>query len=717
MNRARVLPRRLAETGLACAWVLLATGGATLASDAPFAASGKALEIDGQIDWSRARLIAVQDGGRYKTLDSFARESMAEMYGKERLPGLSPAASLFEWLFNREAYLDAPVVRIRDMGVRIHLSAHMIEASRRRIQETGYMTPRELEDPSVAQRIEELEPQAPMITAMRRVRNAEGVARFLEQMFRIVPDPQGDAEAKWYSVGELQAKLPPELRGGLAAGAQAAGTAAIPGITAEQATTIMAAWAALWKGWREADAGRVQAALDRLTEYLPTLAREGVYPADSQRAAEARYYAWGKFTWGYWIYMLGLLAGVPAIITRWRRLWVASLALLLIALVVHGYGISLRWYILGRIPVANMFEALVGSAWIGIALALVVELRYRTGFLLVGAHATGFFALVLAGYVVPGGGTLTTIMGILDDVMLRIHTVLIISSYSLIFLAAVIAVVYLFGYYSHRSAGRSAEVGVIVAGLGCVLWILTGLVFQTSAMDASGIAKGESAAMGFGIAAIASLALLIMVVRPAASSRLVAALSAMLGVTTSLAIGNHGFCVGVALVMIAGGMLWAAGNGVVLVLRARGRVGEAAVSLAASGDSGGGAMLRMPMASQPVLAGAMPGDRLGAGLPAWLQQADWSHLIVLNMMFVMLFVGVILGAVWADYSWGRPWGWDPKEVFAMNTWIVYAILIHLRFVTKNKGLWTAWTSVIGCLMMAFNWCFVNFYIVGLHSYA
>ena len=87
------------------------------------------------------------------------------------------------------------------------------------------------------------------------------------------------------------------------------------------------------------------------------------------------------------------------------------------------------------------------------------------------------------------------------------------------------------------------------------------------------------------------------------------------------------------------------------------------------------------------------------------------------MAFVMLFVGIILGAVWADYSWGRPWGWDPKEVFAMNTWLVYAILIHVRFVVKRRGLWTAWLSVAGCLMMAFNWCFVNFFIVGLHSYA
>jgi ABC-type transport system involved in cytochrome c biogenesis permease subunit len=63
------------------------------------------------------------------------------------------------------------------------------------------------------------------------------------------------------------------------------------------------------------------------------------------------------------------------------------------------------------------------------------------------------------------------------------------------------------------------------------------------------------------------------------------------------------------------------------------------------------------------------------------------------------------------------WGWDPKEVFALNTWLVYAILIHVRLLVRNKGYWTAWLSLAGCGMMAFNWWVVNFYIVGLHSYA
>ncbi|RIK63312.1 MAG: hypothetical protein DCC65_16105 [Planctomycetota bacterium] len=702
------------------------------AADEPFAASKSAAALDAQIDWSRARLIAVQDDGRYKTLDTFAREAFGAMYGKEHLPGLSPAASLMEWLFNRDAYLDAPVIRLKDKGVRIHLSAHMPEAARQRIQQTGYMTPRELADPVVQQRIAELEPMAPMVTAMRRVRGAEVVSKFMDQMFRVVPRPRGSSDELWHTMQELQANLPPELlaRGGLFPGMGGGAGDPIAGISPDQAVKAMALWAGLWKGWSAGDAEKVQGAIDGLAAFLPSLAGEGVYPAEAQRSAEASYYAWGKFTWGYWIYMLGLLLAVPAVVTRWRAPWLISMGLLVAAMTLHAWGIGLRWFILGRIPVANMFEAIVGSAWIGIAVGLLIEWRYRTRFALVGAHATGFLALVLAGYVVPGGGTITTIMGILDDVMLRIHTVLIIASYALIFLASVIAVIYLFGYYYHKSAARSAEFGVIGAIMGIALWLVVGFVFQPSAEMAGDFVKNPKATLAFTIAAVATVLMLTLVARPGASPRAIAGLAGLLIACITLAIGSRGFAEGMAWTMTGAGTLWALGNLTGIALRNRAAwIGGPVPALAGAGANGrqragGAAADRAMMAAseaamhKPLLAGALPGDRAGAAaLPFWLQQADWCHLIILNMVFVMLFVGTILGAVWADYSWGRPWGWDPKEVFALNTWIIYAILIHMRFVTKDKGLWTAWLSVAGCLMMAFNWCFVNFYIVGLHSYA
>lgn len=96
---------------------------------------------------------------------------------------------------------------------------------------------------------------------------------------------------------------------------------------------------------------------------------------------------------------------------------------------------------------------------------------------------------------------------------------------------------------------------------------------------------------------------------------------------------------------------------------------------------------------------------------------DACNLVVLQLAFWILGVAIVCGAVWADVSWGRPWGWDPKETFALVTWIVYLIIVHLRFVTKDKAFWTAVLSIVGFFIMLFNWVGVNYFLVGLHSYA
>jgi cytochrome c-type biogenesis protein CcsB len=571
--------------------LLFAAGGAS--AEEPLAASKQAALIDDQIDWNRARLIAVQDAGRYKTLDSFVRESFQTMYGAEHLPGLSPLASAMEWLFRRDAYFDTPVIRVKDQGLRIDFSTHLVADRRERVLRTGHMTPQEFHSPLVMQRIAELEPRATMKTAIGRVRDAEFVADAFDRMVRIVPQPGVQRDARWFAPQELLGSVSPQV---LAKIGVAPPTDAEPvaNLTSEQALDVLLAWSGLRAAWLSGDASAVQQRLDRLAGLLPTLAPPDVYPTASQRSAEARYYRMGKFTAGWMLYFAGAIVGIWALITRWRIPWVLGLGLLIAAMAFHAYGVGLRWYILGRIPIANMFEAVVGSACLGVAVGLLLELIYRSRVFLLAANALGFLALVLAGFVIPGGGTLTTIMGILDDVMLRIHTLLIIWSYALIFLGAVIAVVYLAGFYA-RTWQRSA-----------------------------------------------------------------AALPA---------------------IPLAAGLL--------------------------SGSR-----------QRPIPPGATPGDeRRCDTAPEWLKHIDRCHLIILNLVFVMLFVGTVLGAVWADYSWGRPWGWDPKEVFALNTWLVYAVLIHVRFFVVDKGLWTAWLSIAGCTMMAFNWCFVNFFIVGLHSYA
>ena len=101
----------------------------------------------------------------------------------------------------------------------------------------------------------------------------------------------------------------------------------------------------------------------------------------------------------------------------------------------------------------------------------------------------------------------------------------------------------------------------------------------------------------------------------------------------------------------------------------------------------------------------------------FLAALDACNLVVLQLAFWVLGAGIVFGAIWADMSWGRPWGWDPKETFALITWIVYLIVVHVRVTTEYKAWWTAVLSTVGFFVMLFNWIGVNFFLHGLHSYA
>lgn len=115
-------------------------------------------------------------------------------------------------------------------------------------------------------------------------------------------------------------------------------------------------------------------------------------------------------------------------------------------------------------------------------------------------------------------------------------------------------------------------------------------------------------------------------------------------------------------------------------------------------------------ALEVVGASALRGEKLGEVL-------DGVTMLLMKLAFVLLWTGIVMGAIWADHSWGRPWGWDPKEVFALNTFVVFAVLVHVRYRVKDKGFWTAVLAVIGAAVMLFNWIVINFIITGLHSYA
>jgi cytochrome c-type biogenesis protein CcsB len=99
---------------------------------------------------------------------------------------------------------------------------------------------------------------------------------------------------------------------------------------------------------------------------------------------------------------------------------------------------------------------------------------------------------------------------------------------------------------------------------------------------------------------------------------------------------------------------------------------------------------------------------------------ELSNIIEMTIIagLYLLVIGTFLGGVWANESWGRYWGWDPKETWALVTVLVYAFIAHMRMVPGLKGVYTFnLASLLGFSTVIMTYFGVNYYLSGLHSYA
>eukprot|EP01022_Parablepharisma_sp_SALTPOND_P020351 TRINITY_DN36890_c0_g1_i1.p1 TRINITY_DN36890_c0_g1~~TRINITY_DN36890_c0_g1_i1.p1 ORF type:complete len:1153 (-),score=60.37 TRINITY_DN36890_c0_g1_i1:1028-4486(-) len=101
-----------------------------------------------------------------------------------------------------------------------------------------------------------------------------------------------------------------------------------------------------------------------------------------------------------------------------------------------------------------------------------------------------------------------------------------------------------------------------------------------------------------------------------------------------------------------------------------------------------------------------------------IAELTYINEIALIIGLALLTIGNFLGGVWANESWGRYWGWDPKETWSLITIVIYAFVLHMRFI---KGLYSFYSFNIGSILAFFSvlmtYFGVNFYLSGLHSYA
>jgi cytochrome c-type biogenesis protein CcsB len=102
----------------------------------------------------------------------------------------------------------------------------------------------------------------------------------------------------------------------------------------------------------------------------------------------------------------------------------------------------------------------------------------------------------------------------------------------------------------------------------------------------------------------------------------------------------------------------------------------------------------------------------------YLSELTVVNELALTVGLVMLTIGNFLGGMWANESWGRYWGWDPKETWALISIMIYAFVIHMRLIPGLRSKWLFnLIAIIAFASIVMTYFGVNFYLSGLHSYA
>jgi cytochrome c-type biogenesis protein CcsB len=113
--------------------------------------------------------------------------------------------------------------------------------------------------------------------------------------------------------------------------------------------------------------------------------------------------------------------------------------------------------------------------------------------------------------------------------------------------------------------------------------------------------------------------------------------------------------------------------------------------------------------------------QLAEGNPLGVAMRDFNLFTYKGICFgfAMISAGLLLGAFWAKFAWGDWWSWDPKENWALITWLIYAAYMHLRFLPGMSNRLLAWFSIIGFVAVMFTYLGVNYLPAAqdaLHSY-
>ncbi len=405
-----------------------------------------------KVDSSGLGLLGSQHRGRIAILDTVAAEQLDQAYGDDSIDGIGAAAAYIELYFRAGAYVDKPVIYIRERNMRAYLASRLPAGRVEQFKRTHRIAPAGLLDDQAwmllfrAGRADRKDyVRAAALGSLR-----DSLAELSERKeFRV---PIDRLSARYSSfLGEGVMRLAPGAADDWMTaedvfGASAATTAPAP------AETPAGQWRALRQAWLARDAVAVNKAIARLETLLPqAVGDRASYPSATVRSLERLY----NRTWQFTVLRIGFAASLLLLIVAaaatggWaRRLGIGVFSLSTLILLA---GFVVRWILSGRAwylpPIMNQFEAVIGSALLGAVIALIMEMIWRQNFF---ALAAAFYATValLAGLIFPEqmSGDIRAQHGILASPVMAIHVSVIIIGHALVGMTFVLSVVYLVGY-------------------------------------------------------------------------------------------------------------------------------------------------------------------------------------------------------------------------------------------------------------------------------
>ncbi len=425
------------------------------------------------------RALPVQDSGRVKPFDTFAKETLELIHGRrsfkasERAKPIEAHWVILTWMLSPESWISRPLFEVRHHSV---LEQLKLPADRK------YFTADEVfKSEKFSNLMQELQNKRetkekldPYFQAVQRLENQFYIFREIAsgKMLKVYPVPNQDT---WVSVAELPAEVQPAFLEISKAVASYLGYQTEVAVSPEDAT-------------------KAGLALDLAVKNFEEVARKSdpeKYKAAGKASAEVFYNDAHPFRWAYIFYLMSAIV----LLFLWTRNAQKGMALawffMALGFLTHTLGFAFRVYLAERPPVTNMYETVVWASWGAVAFSIVLELVYKFRVMLLGGCMMGILCLVLAdsapAVLDPGLHPLEAVLR--SNYWLIVHVMTISVSYAAFMLAFGLGDIGLI-YYVIDSKKYHDQIQKIVTGVYRAMQI--GVAFLTPGIILGGIWADES---------------------------------------------------------------------------------------------------------------------------------------------------------------------------------------------------------------------------------